>query len=152
MRFQFPSGTIDVGQPSLRRRPSTSSSPDFADFRWDGWQSGELAGDLARLKDRTVSSELQGGAKSGQEAPPSSRQGGNAVTSDASQVWFVMLKDEEAAGKVIVPLKPFLRFSRRIDKQLTKLERRIQKQIPQLLRRGQLGRESWQRPSGASES
>jgi len=66
------------------------------------------------------------------------------VTSDASQVWFVMLKDEEAAGKVIVPLKPFLRFSRRIDKQLNRLERHIQKQIPQLRNRGYLDRRSRQ--------
>ena len=77
-------------------------------------------------------------------------KGENAVTSDASQVWFVMLKDEEAAGKVIVPLKPFLRFSRRMDKQLIRLERRIQKQIPQLRRRGTPGQRSRQRPTDAA--
>jgi hypothetical protein len=48
-----------------------------------------------------------------------------------------MLRDEEAAGKVIVPLKPFLRFSRRIDKQLKRLERRIRRECPQVTRRGQ---------------
>jgi hypothetical protein len=63
------------------------------------------------------------------------------VTSDAPQTWFVMLRDEEAAGKVIVPLKPFLRFSRRMDKQIKRLERRIRKQCPQLARRGQVERQ-----------
>jgi hypothetical protein len=72
------------------------------------------------------------------------------VTSDAPQVWYVMLKDEEAAGKVIVPLKPFLRFSRRMDKQLTKLERRLRKQIPQLRRRGQLEQRHRRRPTDSS--
>jgi hypothetical protein len=61
------------------------------------------------------------------------------VTSDAPQTWFVMLRDEEAAGKVIVRLRPFLRFSRRMDKQLQRLERRIRKRYPQLARRGLLG-------------
>jgi hypothetical protein len=72
------------------------------------------------------------------------------VTSDAPQVWYVMLKDEEAAGKVIVPLKPFLRFSRRMDKQLTKLERRLHKQFPQLRQRGQLGQRQRQRPADSA--
>jgi hypothetical protein len=58
------------------------------------------------------------------------------VTSNAPQTWFVMLRDEEAAGKVIVPLKPFLRFSRRMDKQIKRLERQIRRQYPQLARRG----------------
>jgi hypothetical protein len=48
-----------------------------------------------------------------------------------------MLKDEAAAGRVIVPLKPFLKFSRKIDKQLLRLEKRICQEIPQLARRGQ---------------
>jgi len=62
------------------------------------------------------------------------------VTSEAPQVWYVMLRDEEAAGKVIVPLKPFLRFSRRIDKQIKTLEKKIRAACPQLARRGQLDR------------
>lgn len=61
------------------------------------------------------------------------------MTSQAPQTWFVMLRDEAAAGKVIVPLKPFLRFNRRMDKQVAKLERRIRKTIPQLAKRGQVG-------------
>jgi len=61
------------------------------------------------------------------------------VTSEAPQSWFVMLRDEAAAGKVIVPLKPFLRFNRRMNKQVAKLERRIRKSIPQLAMRGKLG-------------
>jgi hypothetical protein len=64
----------------------------------------------------------------------------NSVTSDAKQAWYLMLQDEAAAGKVIVPLKPFLRFSRRMDKQLARLERRVQKAIPQLKKRNQFGR------------
>jgi len=61
------------------------------------------------------------------------------VTSQAPQKWFVMLRDEAAAGKVIVPLKPFLRFNRQMNKQVAKLERRIRKSIPQLANRGQNG-------------
>lgn len=61
------------------------------------------------------------------------------MTSEAPQAWFVLLKNEAAAGKVIVPLKPFLRFSRKMDKQLARLERRIQKEIPQLTKRGRVG-------------
>jgi hypothetical protein len=66
------------------------------------------------------------------------------VTSEAPQAWFVMLQDEASAGKVIVPLRPFLRFSRRLDRQIAKLERRIRDQMPQLAMRGQLkwGRQS----------
>ena len=62
------------------------------------------------------------------------------MTSNAPQAWYVMLQNEAAAGKVIVPLKPFLRFSKRMDKQLARLERRMQKKVPQLARRGQFGR------------
>jgi len=58
------------------------------------------------------------------------------VTSEAPQAWFVMLKDDAAAGRVIVPLRPFLKFSRRMDKQLVRFEKRICAAIPQLKRRG----------------
>ncbi len=58
------------------------------------------------------------------------------MTSQAPQAWFVMLKDEAAAGRVIVPLRPFLRFSRKLDKQLGRLEKRVNREIPQLGRRG----------------
>ena len=57
------------------------------------------------------------------------------MTSQAPQPWFVMLKDEAAAGRVIVPLRPFLKFSRRMDKQLGRLEKRICEEIPQIGRR-----------------
>jgi hypothetical protein len=60
------------------------------------------------------------------------------VTSEAPQAWFVMLKDEAAAGRVIVPLRPFLKFSRKMDKQLLRLEKRVRKEIPQLAKRGTL--------------
>lgn len=49
-----------------------------------------------------------------------------------------MLQDEAAAGRVVVGLRPFLKYSRRMDKQLKKLERQTLKAIPQLARRGKL--------------
>jgi hypothetical protein len=57
-----------------------------------------------------------------------------------------MLQDEASAGRVLVPLRPFLKFSRRIDKQLKGLEKQVLRAIPQLARRRksrqeQLGRE-----------
>jgi len=60
------------------------------------------------------------------------------VTSNASETWLVMLADEASAGRVVVPLRRFLTFSRRMDKQLGRLERKILKEIPQLKRRGML--------------
>ena len=60
------------------------------------------------------------------------------MTSKAPQKWLVMLADEASAGRVVVPLRRFLSFSRRIDKQLGRLERRIFKAMPQLERRGML--------------
>jgi hypothetical protein len=47
-----------------------------------------------------------------------------------------MLQDEASAGRVVVPLKPFLRFSRRMEKRLRHLERRVLAEIPQLAKRG----------------
>jgi len=60
------------------------------------------------------------------------------VTSQAPQGWYVLLKDDAAAGRVIVALKPFFKFSRRIDRQLHRLERRMEKEVPQLLNRQKL--------------
>jgi hypothetical protein len=60
------------------------------------------------------------------------------VTEHAQNVWFVMLQDEAAAGRIIVPLKPFVRFHRRMSRQLARLERRIRRANPQLARRGAL--------------
>jgi hypothetical protein len=58
-----------------------------------------------------------------------------------------MLQDDAAAGRVIVPLRPFLKYSRRMDKQLIRLERQTFKSIPQLKRRGALNRRSqFQKP------
>ena len=69
------------------------------------------------------------------------------MTIEVPDQWFVMLRDEAAAGKVIVRLKPFLRFNNKMAKQVAKLERRIRKSMPQLARRGQLGiRESKSAP------
>jgi len=49
-----------------------------------------------------------------------------------------MLTDEASAGRVVVPLRRFLTFSRRMDKQLGRLERKVLREIPQLKRRGKL--------------
>ena len=68
------------------------------------------------------------------------------MTSEAPQTWMVMLQDDASAGRVAVRLKPFLRFSRRMDRQLDRLERKIYQSMPQLARRGFLE----QRPARAS--
>jgi len=70
--------------------------------------------------------------------PQQSQKGVFAVTSEAPEKWFVMLQDEASAGRVVAPLRPFLKFSRRMDKQIARLERRIRAEIPQLGRRGLL--------------
>jgi len=57
------------------------------------------------------------------------------VTSEVPQAWFVMLQDEASAGRVLVPLRPFLKFSRRMDRQLKGLEKKALQAIPQLSRR-----------------
>lgn len=62
------------------------------------------------------------------------------MTSEAPQTWFVMLQDEASAGRIVVPLKPYLKFSRRLDLQLTKLEKHISRTMPQLAKRGGGGR------------
>ena len=67
------------------------------------------------------------------------------MTSEVPQAWYVMLQDEAAAGRVVVPLRPFLKFSRRMDKQLGRLERNVRKAIPQLGRRGQKHRKQFGR-------
>ena len=65
----------------------------------------------------------------------------NVVTSDAPQAWYVMLQDEASAGKVIVPLKPFLRFTRRLDKAISKWERQFVAAHPQATKRLKFGRD-----------
>lgn len=67
-------------------------------------------------------------------------QKGCDVTGNAPDTLYVLLRDEEAAGRIIAPLSAFVRFNRKIDKQLIKLERRTLKKIPQLLNRGIFGR------------
>jgi hypothetical protein len=49
-----------------------------------------------------------------------------------------MLQDEAAAGRIVVPLKPFIRFHRRMSRQLARLERRVCRANPHLERRGAL--------------
>jgi hypothetical protein len=74
------------------------------------------------------------------------------VTSEAPQAWFVMLQDEASAGHIIVPLRPYLKFSRRMDIQLTKLELRIRKAIPQLAKRGRGDRATWSGKQGGASA
>lgn len=63
------------------------------------------------------------------------------MTGNAPQeTLYVLLTDEEAAGRVIVELDAFVRFNRRISRQLAKLERRTFKRYPHLLQRGAMGR------------
>ena len=62
------------------------------------------------------------------------------MTSEVPQAWFVMLQDEASAGRVLVPLRPFLKFSRRMDKQLRGLEKQIFAAMPQLKRRSKARR------------
>jgi len=57
------------------------------------------------------------------------------VTSEVPQAWFVMLQDEASAGRVLVPLRPFLKFSRRMDRQLKGLEKQMLAAVPQLAKR-----------------
>jgi hypothetical protein len=52
----------------------------------------------------------------------------------------VLLRDEEAAGRIVVELGSFVRFSRKMDKQLARLQKRTLKRYPQLMQRGVFGR------------
>jgi hypothetical protein len=80
------------------------------------------------------------------------QKGNRAVTSQAPEVWFVMLQDEASAGRIVVPLKPFLRFHRRMTRQLARLEHRIFRAIPQLSRRGALDRIAQSRKARKEDS
>ena len=70
------------------------------------------------------------------------------MTSEAPQAWFVMLQDEASAGHIMVPLRPYLRFSRRVDVSLKRLEARVCEAIPQLGRRGKGPRSGWKGHQG----
>ena len=58
------------------------------------------------------------------------------MAGNSADTMHVLLSDEEAAGRILVELRPFVRFSRKIDRQLARLQRRILKKYPQLLQRG----------------
>lgn len=58
------------------------------------------------------------------------------MTESAPDTYFVLLHNEAAAGRIVAPLNAFVRFNRKIDKQLRRLERRMLRQMPQLLNRG----------------
>lgn len=67
------------------------------------------------------------------------------MAGNSADTMHVLLSDEEAAGRILVELRPFVRFSRKIDKQLVRLERQALRKYPQLLARGIFGRP--QRPA-----
>jgi hypothetical protein len=67
------------------------------------------------------------------------------VASNAPDSLFVLLRDEEAAGRIVVELDAFVRFHRKFDRQLARLERRMLRRYPQLLNRGIFARP--QRPN-----
>lgn len=51
---------------------------------------------------------------------------------------LVMISDEQAAGRIVVELDPFVEFNVQIDRQLAELEARIARSFPQLSRRNLL--------------
>jgi hypothetical protein len=61
------------------------------------------------------------------------------VTGKAPDTLYVLLRDEEAAGRVVVELGAFVRFSRKFDKQLARLERQMLQRYPKLRKRGRQG-------------
>jgi hypothetical protein len=66
---------------------------------------------------------------------------GTAVTGNAPQeTLYVLLSDEEAAGRVIVELDAFVRYNRQMTRQLVKLERQTFRRYPFLLRLGAISR------------
>ena len=53
---------------------------------------------------------------------------------------LVMISDEQAAGRIVVELDPFVEFNLRIDRQLEELEAKLSREMPQLARRWKWGR------------
>jgi hypothetical protein len=88
-------------------------------------------------KDRFSELLLEAAIAVGREAWPGK---GCDVTGNVPDTMYVLLRDEEAAGRIVVELRPFIRFSHRMDKQLARLERKALKNYPQLLQRGVFGR------------
>ena len=58
------------------------------------------------------------------------------MTGSTPDTLYVLLRDEEAAGRIVVKLNAFVRFSLKMDKRLAKLERQMLRRYPQLLQRG----------------
>jgi hypothetical protein len=48
---------------------------------------------------------------------------------------LVMISDEQAAGRIVVELDPFVEFNLRIERQLEELEAKWSREMPQLARR-----------------
>lgn len=90
-------------------------------------------------KDREVSDESLIGGR-WEVACGQLPQKGCAVAGNAPDTLFVLLRDEEAAGRIVVELGSFVRFSRKMDRQLARLQKRTLKRYPQLMQRGAFGR------------
>jgi len=64
------------------------------------------------------------------------------VTGELPYTVLVMISDEQAAGRIVVELDPFVEFNVEIDRQLAELEARMVRAMPQLRRRSVLSRRS----------
>jgi hypothetical protein len=64
------------------------------------------------------------------------------VTGELPYTVLVMISDEQAAGRIVVELDPFVEFNVEIDRQLAELEARMLEAMPQLRRRSVLSRRS----------
>jgi len=64
------------------------------------------------------------------------------VTGELPYTVLVMISDEQAAGRIVVELDPFVEFNVEIDRQLAELEARMLWAMPQLQRRNSLSRRS----------
>lgn len=64
------------------------------------------------------------------------------MTGELPYTVLVMISDEQAAGRIVVELDPFVEFNVQIDRQLAELEARMLRAIPQLQRLNVAGRRS----------
>ena len=62
------------------------------------------------------------------------------MTGEMPYTVLVMISDEQAAGRIVVELDPFVEFNLRIERQLEELETKWSREMPQLARRWAWGR------------
>lgn len=62
------------------------------------------------------------------------------MTGEMPYTVLVMISDEQAAGRIVVELDPFVEFNLRIERQLEELEAKWSREMPQLARRWAWGR------------